>query len=557
MKNCNPCNRRKLATGVAIAAIALSFPLAAVAQGEPSDLEEAEEAGEPVTLPPMSAWALPALPVKKFGAEIRTVSSNDGACRHAPLGGYSAADPMGCPFDDTKFGIAVDWRGDAPVGEFELRAAVARRSEDGFGLDRQFFPRVSGTSLQSTLTQVAASAALLDDRITLSSEFGWNRRWRTPVASSTLFPERFERTGGDAQSHRIEVKLANEKKFAVSLDASYSRADGYYLPFMIDKPSTFYVLPGEELRLGGKANIGEIGLRSRYSSQRGDYFDRDTLQAWLSYSGVTLRAKLVDAQSKPFVFEGFDQALVADNSIGTTNWSLGVDVTPSQLFPLAAADIDGWGALLPQSLSLSIGRRERTKESAGLLEQTGGATFSASGVWLTPIGHTVLTFDRQSLRGILIGDPDLESRESSLFIDHSFSLGKWSLGANLLRTASQDGNPLLAGSGTAVTYYGLSASRRFKDGPEFRIDFGRDAMAFDVGQGDFRLRDRTTRLEVSLDMSNMLRHRLGHQDVHFKLEGRLDLGGSGYEIRFLGDLLDSEYESLRATGALMTFGLSF
>jgi hypothetical protein len=58
-----------------------------------------------------------------------------------------------------------------------------------------------------------------------------------------------------------------------------------------------------------------------------------------------------------------------------------------------------------------------------------------------------------------------------------------------------------------------------------------------------------------LDLSSLLNRKLDRDDMHLRLEARLDLGGESYEFRFLDEVIDSDFERLSSQGVLLSFGM--
>ena len=493
---------------------------------------------------------LGALIEKTSRLSLNPVIENRGVCEFAAVEVPSTDVNARCPFDNRKMGISASSEFELPDAQINLRTAFGQRSDAVFSLDNQFLDRWRGTSTEYTMATLGASVDLFDGAVEVGSEFGWSNRWRAPLVDHPSLEHEYDRTRGTTQLHTMKVALADSRDLKLSLNGSYSRSDGRFLPLVLDSPAVLFAMPGEEWNLGGRARFEGFDLRASIRSNQNDIYSQDRWRISAAHSGIKLHLRRDRTSSERSEIAGF-VTTASENS----RWRAGIDFTPMTLFPEIAMDIEGWGALMPQTIGFEYGKRDRSRIGASGIDQTRSSMFAANGFWISPLGETLITYDLESQRGISSEDPPLRARDSNFMIDHSFDLGDWSLGANILINNSSAGDRALSDTDNSFTYYGLSARYRVKDGVEFDFSIGRDALAFESDAGAFQFRDRTTRIEASIDFSQMLQSRFNRSDIHLRLEGRLDLGKSGFEVRYFDELLLDEFETSNAQGVLLTFGM--
>lgn len=489
---------------------------------------------------------------KAESLELLPVVRSDGACRIGSSAERGIGDPIGCAFDDTTLGLTVASSLQGETSAVALKSAFARRSDAGFTLDRQFNDYMPGTSGETMLATAGLEVDLLDGQVKLASELGWSQSWRTPIANSTLQPIRVDQRSGTAQAHKLDIALVDEPKRKWSVEANYRNSAGEYRPVSMGLPMQLFGSSGAELGVATRGKLADWTVSGSWRSSRNDYFASERWKASVGYSGISLQIKRDRSETQNTASDLF---VISPSSSARTQVS--VDVIPMSILPQLALAQDGWGAFVPLTFSAGLGWRERQRYSSGELLSFAGSSLSLMGVWSSPIGDTLVTFDRESQKAGAGNFSTQSQADQTVLVDHSFSTGNWTLGGNMMLTRSRSdaAEGLATRDSNDMLFFGVSASYREKNGTEFAVSIGRDAMTFDNDGGSLRFTDRTTRLEAWIDLSKMLHSRLDRDDIHLRLEARVDLGGSGYEFRFLDEIIDSEFETLASQGVLLTFGM--
>lgn len=488
--------------------------------------------------------------VERREVTVLPVLDVDGACGHADMRLANAGDAVGCPFDDTTIGLTLASQFEAEGNSFRVRTAFARESDAGLVLDRQFGDYLPGTSGEVTIATLALDSSLLDERLSLESEIGWSRSWRTPIANSPLQPLRTAEHAGWAQSHRIEARLLDGKGAKWTVDASYRTSAGNYRPVALAAPLQLFAIGGDELAIGSKARLGGWSIAGSWRQHSNAYFDSHRWKGSLGRSGWSLSYARSATASHGITLQG-----LSSNQARLERDKVGLDVMPLALFPQLAAEDGVLASLAPLSLSLEFGRHRRERYSEPGVRYFDGHSFSAVGVWSTMLGDTLLTYEREEQWEQPTSPGARLQVDETILVDHSIQLGDWSLGGNVMLTGgNSSGNPQER-DGNRMTFFGASAKYRTDGGPELSIGVGRDAMDFEIDGGSLKFSDRTTRIDAMLDLSSLLNRKLDRDDMHLRLDARLDLGGESYEFRFLDEVIDSDFERLSSQGVLLTFGM--
>jgi hypothetical protein len=237
-------------------------------------------------------------------------------------------------------------------------------------------------------------------------------------------------------------------------------------------------------RLATRIDHGQWTLRASLSDMRTIASRNGLRKVSLEYSGITLAYSTRDGRSLP-------QRLIAISPAQTSGSSMAIELDLFSLAPLLAMQDKGLAVLLPRQLSATLNKREVARPLSALRPLTFRSGINLSGMWHTPLGDTLIDFERDRL--IDPAGAQLE-RCSQLLVNHSVRIEGWSVNVNLLSLRTR----AMGDDGDDTLYYSASLARTFASGAKLKFELGRDTQSFGGAASEFTLRDKSHRAKLEL-----------------------------------------------------------
>lgn len=489
--------------------------------------------------------ALPAANSPPIPADFRIepVLRSEIECGAPSASGAGGTGAFDCPFAASSLGLNLAQKIDLPDGTIEMRIGAGRGRNASLSLDRQMFGTAPGMVYESSLVTLGSDASLFDGRIRLKSELGWSRTWQQHRAPSLLFDRRQGEETGFSQDHQLNLVAIDQQGFDLRFDGRLARVDQSFRTGSISRIGAISLGNGDIDQLSARLRAGKFKAHAQVHASQTIFSDSDLRKFKLGYAGVTLGYSQRDGRTTPYG----PYAFAVSNS---RSEKLSLEFNLYDLAPMLAMENTGLGSLIPRQLTITSERRDLVHPARSDRLASQRETLGLFGLWNTPLGDTMIDWQRYRKRD---GAQMLIERGSQLFASHSASMGQWRLSADVMSLKTRG----LNGENDDMLFYNASLRRSFANGVQLAARFGRDTQSFGGAASDFSLRDRSHSAKLELDLSKPLQKRLRNSSVYLTLEGQLRLNRSGYELRFLDEVIDSDRDSYARQGVLMSFGYSF
>lgn len=475
--------------------------------------------------------------------EIDPILRTGAQCGASSGSRVFAANATYCPFAEHSAGLNISQRIDLPDGRIVTRLGVARGSDGALSLDRQMLRSQPAIARETSLLTFAAETHLFDGRVQLGSEIGWSRSWERDIAGAPLLPMPANELNGVSQRHTILLKPIDTGALQWTLSGKLSRTSDDFRTANIFQIGNFLMGRGAEDEVSSRFRSGRLRLSGRLASARTDYSSRLTRKVSVAYGGVGIALSQRDGETFPQP-GGF---ITRSRSTGR---QVSLDLDLFELAPIAAMSDSGLSQVLPKQLSISLDRRVTERPDSLLRPFDRRETIDLFGMWTTPLGDTVIDVSRDRL---LDRSGQIISRGQQLLVSHSAQVRRWTVSLDLLAMRTRG----LAGDEDNNAYYNFGLSRRIAGGAAIKFEFGRDAQSFGGAASDFALNDKSQRVKLELDLSQVVQKRFSTPSMHLTLGLQLRLSNSSYELRYLDEVIDSGSEGFARQGALVSFGFAF
>ncbi|PLK26429.1 hypothetical protein [Novosphingobium sp. TH158] len=464
-------------------------------------------------------------------------------CGSLGAGISTAAIGPGCPWANTSLGLNIGRRIALPEGEITVKIGFARSNDAALSLDRQLRQSSPARIAENTLMALGSEARLFDGRLRLTSDLGWSQSWESDIAPSPQWRGRYARESGFSQRHGFEWTVIERPRLRWKIDGSIARASEDYRTGSIYGVGGLLMGDGDMDRLATRLDIGRWKLRASLADMRTIASQNATRKASLGFGGVTLAFTGREGRTLPL-----RQFSVTPTRTNGTSLALEFDLF--SLAPTLAMQDKGLAVLLPRQLSVTRSHRELSRPTSRSRPLTHRSALGLFGMWTTPLGDTLVDFERDRL-----SDPAGNRLEtaSQLLVTHSVRIGGWSVNVDLLSLRTR----ATGGDDDATLYYSAGIARTFANGARLKFELGRDTQSFGGADSEFTLRDKSHRAKLELDLSTPLQKRLANPSVRLTIGTQIRLNRSRYQLRFLDEVVDENSEGYARQGLLASFGYRF
>lgn len=463
-------------------------------------------------------------------------------CGLSPTGSAGVPAWRPCPFAANSIGLNLARQVDLPDGQLTVRFGFARGNDAALSLDQQL-RRSSASFREGTLLTMGSEARLLNGRLRLTSDIAWSRTREIGPGRprDQLTPLREE--NGFSQRHGFEFAAIAQPGLRWQIDGAITRTSQDFRTDSVFGVGTLLAGDGDSDRIATRLDVGKLKLRASLADMRTIVSQNSTRSLSLGYGGVSL--SLVKRRGQTLPQEGFAGSLAR-----TSGTSVALDFDLLALAPMTVSQGKGLAVLLPQQFTLTADQREVERPGSALRPMTMRNSLGAFGLWTTPLGDTMIDYTRERLRDPLGNGIE---RSSQLMINHTMKLGGWGVRLDLLSLKTRAAN----GDDDSTLYYSAALSRNFRSGARLKLELASDAQSFGGLASDFTLRDKSHRAKLELDLSEPLQRRLANPSVHFTLAAQVRLNNSGYQLRFMDEVIDRGNDGYARQGVLASFGYRF
>jgi len=484
-------------------------------------------------------WTLAGIATATLGAgsaiatEVRTAAQSQ-PCESAPL---VEADGARCVTDE--FGTSLGFRAShvTSVGTIETSATLSGQASNAFTPERLIAGDGRRIGQASRVMISGIKARLLDDRVTLTTQFGWSDFIDRSAP-------RAEVRDGSARKIRLDLKLIDRPELGWSVAGEMSDvSDNFYIGQAFGEGAPF-ALPGKRLALSSALNWQRTRLTAAHDDYRSSFGAFASTRFGASRNGVSLSLKSGSG--------GFETTAASPLlSSRTESRSATLEFDLATIAPALAMDDRLPAALLPKYLM--IGWRGGNSETivGGTTERFARNGVELYGTWETPIGETSLGYwrDRRIGATTLLGRRD----EQVVQLSHMVRKGDWRFGVDAMISQSSS----TRGSGLAdrtVAIGGLIAYE-VANGPRLMVQLSDDRGRMAADDDSFLTAQRGQQISASLDLTDYLRKRFDRSDLKLKIDYRKQLDRSTTEVSAYQQLIDRWTEGYAGEGLLVAFGM--
>ncbi len=483
-------------------------------------------------------WTLAGVATAALGAgsasatEIRPAAQSQ-TCESAPL---VEADGTRCVTDE--FGTSLGFRAShvTPVGTFETTATISGQASNAFTPERLTASDGRRIGQASRVMLSGIKARLLDDRVTLTTQYGWSDFIDRSAP-------RAEVRDGSARRIRLDLKLVDSPTLRWSVAGEISDvSDNFYIGQAFSEGAPL-ALPGKRLALSSVLNWQRTRLTAAHDDYRSSFGAFATTRFGASRNGVSLSLKSGNGSVRS------TQALLLSSRTDSSNATLEFDL--ATIAPALAMDDRLPAALLPKYLM--IGWRGGNSETiiGGTTERFVRNGVELYGSWETKIGETSLGFwrDRRIGATVLLGRRD----EQVVQLSHMVRKGDWRFGVDAMISRSSS----TRGSGLSDRTVALGGSIAYEvaNGPRLMVQLSDDRGRMAADDDSFLNARRGQQVSASLDLTDYLRKRFDRNDLRLKIDYRKQLDRSTVAVSELQQLVDRWTDGYSGEGLLVSFGM--
>lgn len=431
-----------------------------------------------------------------------------------------------CPELEASRGVSFTYDGFAtPLGEFAVRGAVAQTATtETLNVDRMMLNTGLNFAQDNTSLTLGFTDRVLDGRLALATDLAWSQDSSIARGPGTM---QARQRDGFARWHKLEAKLVDTPEAQWSLTADYGAVGDDYVANQAGRPRSAVMSPGERWAMASA--LKAFGTKVSASADRytGQYGNRETERAKLSYDGVTIAL----ASKRTAHLTGRKEVASAT-----------LELEPGGWLPAFVEEDGNLAALVPElaSVTLSEGESETLGSPAQPL-----AGIEALANWNGMLGDTMAIYWREA-------KADGANLSQFLDVSHTVRWRGWRVGAGamLMDFASAAAN----GSSDDTLSGSLLLAYEVTDGPQFTFRVGHDRDTFEMADESFASQRVASNISLALDLSPMIRKELDRPGLHLTFEYRKKLD----ETVDLLALSDFEIEAFAAEtereGLLISFG---
>ena len=395
-------------------------------------------------------------------------------------------------------GTRLGFRSSLPttIGTIETFATISGRSSNAFTPDRLTASDSRRLGEANRVMITGLTARLLDNRVTLSTQFGWSDL----VDRSA---PRAEVRTGSAQMIRLDLKLVDSAKVRWSVAGEISDVSDNFFIGQAMAEGARLALPGRRMAVSTALNWQQARLTAAHDDYRSSFGEFASTRFGLSRNGVSLSLRsgmgsLRTTAESPIL------------SGRTTSRGVTLEIDLTTLIPSLAFDQRLPTALLPRSILLGWRGGSRETGMAGAIERFERQGIEVNGTWETPIGETSLGLWRDRRIG---ATAELGQREEQVAsVTHMVRRGDWRFGvdAMITRNTSNRGRGL---TDRNVSVGGLIAYE-VANGPRLMVQLSGDHGRMAADDDSFLNLRRGQQVSATLDLTDYLRKRFDRRICH-------------------------------------------
>lgn len=446
-------------------------------------------------------------------------------------------DGINCMVDDN--GTSLGFRMSQPLalGTIETFATFAGQSTNAFTPDRLIASDARRIGTANRVMIGGLKARLLDDRLTVTSQFGWSDYIDRSAPRAEL-------RGGSARMIRADLKLVDRAALRWSVAGELSDvSESFFLGQAIGEGASL-AMPGRRLTVSTALGWKRARLTAAHDDYRSRFGTFATTRVGLSRNGVSLSLR----SARGTINTDPGSILLSGRS---GNHSVTLEVDFRALVPRFAMDERLPAILLPKHLL--IGWRGGSSESrfataADRFERKG---FELNGMWETPLGDTSLGLWRDRRIGATAA---LGQRDEQVFqLSHLVRRGDWRFGVDAMVAESRS----TRGSGLKDRTVAIGGSIAYEvaGGPRLMLQLSDDRGRMAADDDSFLTARRGQQVSASLDLTDYLRRRFERDDLRLKIDYRKQLDRSTTEVGAFQQLIDRWTDGQSGEGLLVSFGM--
>lgn len=483
-------------------------------------------------------WTVLGVAAAAFGAgcagatEIRQ-SALPLVCDVAPL---VESDGARCTTDDA--GTTLGFRASqvTQLGTIETFATFSGQASNAFTPERLIASDTRRIGQSSRVMISGMKARLLDDRLTLTTQFGWSDF----VDRS---PPRAEIRDGSARRIRLDFKLVDSAALRWSVAGELSDVSDNFFIGQVFGESAQLALPGKRLALSSSLNWQRIRLTAAHDDYRSSFGAFTSSRFGISRNGISLSLKSGSGAL------GTSQTSLLSSRSDSRSVTLEFDL--ATLAPALAMDEGLPAALLPKYLM--IGWRGGSSESLvnSTTERFARNGIELNGTWETPIGETSLAYWRTRRIGAIVA---LGRRDEEMVqLSHMVRKGDWRFGVDGM--ISHSSSTRGTGSSDRNVAWGGSIAYDVAGGPRLMLQLNDDRGRMATEDDSFLTTQRGQQISASLDLTEYLRKRFERNDLRLKIDYRKQLDRSTVAVSEYQQLIDRWTDGYSGEGVLVSFGM--
>ena len=445
----------------------------------------------------------------------------------------SESDGPQCVSDDGGTALGFKTSQVTPLGTIETSATIASQASNALTPERLIASDTRRLGDSSRVMIAGMKARLLDDRVTLTTRFGWSDFVNRSDGRS-------ESRGGSARMIRVDAKLVDSPALRWSVAGEMSDvSDNFFIGQAVSEGAQL-ALPGRRLALSSSLNWQRFRLTAGFDDYNSQFGAFATSRLGMSRGGVSLSLK-----------SGSGRLGVAFGTGRTESRSATLEFDLSTIAPALAMDERLPAALLPKYLLLSW--RGGSSET-GLIaapERFDRQGVELYGTWETPLGETGLGYWRDRRFG---ATAELGRRnEQVVQLSHMVRRGNWRFGIDAMIAR----NSSTRGSGLTDRNLALGGSIAYEvqHGPRLMIQLSNDRGRMAEEDETFVTARRGQQISASLDLTDYLRRLFDRPDLRFKIDYRKQLDRSTTAVSAYQQLIDRWSDGSRGEGLLVSFGM--
>lgn len=478
--------------------------------------------------------ATAALGAGRAGATEAGPATPVESCVSTPL---VETDGTRCEANDA--GTTVGFRAthDVSFGTIETSASLSNQSSNAFTADRLVASDKSRIGQSSRVMFSGMKARLLDDRLTLSTQFGWSN-------FIDRSDPRADQRDGSARLVRVDLKLLDRPALNWSVAGEMSDvSDDFYLGQAFGE-GVQLALPGRRLALSSALGWKGARLTAGYDDYRSSFGTFTTTRFSASRNGVSLTLRASSGGLR-----NTQAAAIVSGRTDSRSATLEFDL--ATIAPTLAMDEGLPASLVPKSLM--IGWRQGSSETvtAGASERFDRRGIEFNAMWETPLGETSFGYwrDRRVGATAVLGQRD----EKVVQLSHMVRKGDWRFGIDgMVATTTASGGSGLSDRAVAL---GGSIAYDVANGPRLMLQLSDDRGQMANEDDSYLTARRGQQISFSLDLTDYLRKRFERTDLRLKLDYRKQLDRAITEVSVYQQLLDRWTDDASGEGVLLSFGM--